>query len=537
MRKKDPDKLSEQLSAYLDDELSDRERRAVERALGSDAEALAQLDGLRHTVEAVRSLPREHAPDSLVGDLTAAAERRQLLDDPGRARAATGGARPWRALLATAAAVLVVGPAAWWMFGREGVPPAERSLTTSRGIGQPFAADDARTEPEAAPPEGAKLAALEKQFADARRDLGVDRQLAARGAPEGPGRSGSGGGQAFKGGPAAEHDKAAIGGTAAPEHHARDEIPGRANTPLVGPPAELAAAPADPTTLLAMMAAPHEPIVLNVTFAGVEARNEAAGLIDNFCQAQTTVPPTPEAGAKDRTADAIRAMARAQGDTNRTQIAVGDRPVQVASARLVTATDGCYVVQVAREQLPAWLDTVTHAASDAGDLELSYGEIRARGREQVIESLRLGAPTYVFDHPTGEPNAESAALGTPVTAPDPDAAERDETADDGRQNRAARAEREPHDADARKREPRGRGFADGETVASAPASQPSAQPGGGHFGEMAVGPTSTAASESWVTLVINLMTAPLTSSAPAAEPSSGGPLTSQPAEPPARGQP
>lgn len=57
----DRDKLGEYLSAYLDGELSDSERAAVDRLLARDARVRAQLDELRQTVEMVRALPRRAA--------------------------------------------------------------------------------------------------------------------------------------------------------------------------------------------------------------------------------------------------------------------------------------------------------------------------------------------------------------------------------------------------------------------------------------------------------------------------------------------
>ena len=71
----DRDKLGEYLSAYLDDELNERERAAVERLVARDPRARAQLEELRRTVDLVRGLPHRAAPPSLIQDLTAAAEQ------------------------------------------------------------------------------------------------------------------------------------------------------------------------------------------------------------------------------------------------------------------------------------------------------------------------------------------------------------------------------------------------------------------------------------------------------------------------------
>ncbi|MHC4066008.1 MAG: anti-sigma factor family protein, partial [Planctomycetota bacterium] len=61
----DRDKLGEYLSAYLDGELGEPERAALERLLARNRQARTQLEELRQTVELVRGLPRRAAPASL----------------------------------------------------------------------------------------------------------------------------------------------------------------------------------------------------------------------------------------------------------------------------------------------------------------------------------------------------------------------------------------------------------------------------------------------------------------------------------------
>lgn len=58
----------ELLSAYLDGELSDRERLALEKRLSQDKTLRAALDGLRETVSLVQSLPRLKAPRNFTLD-------------------------------------------------------------------------------------------------------------------------------------------------------------------------------------------------------------------------------------------------------------------------------------------------------------------------------------------------------------------------------------------------------------------------------------------------------------------------------------
>ncbi len=55
----------EQLSAYLDGELGEAERRDIEALVGRDPEARNLLEGLRQTSELLGSLPRGTAPPDL----------------------------------------------------------------------------------------------------------------------------------------------------------------------------------------------------------------------------------------------------------------------------------------------------------------------------------------------------------------------------------------------------------------------------------------------------------------------------------------
>ncbi|MFW6066130.1 MAG: anti-sigma factor family protein, partial [Planctomycetota bacterium] len=104
------DKIREQLSAYLDGELSDEEARCVEAALKSDSELQAELDELRRVREMVGSLSSSQAPEGFVERVMARAERERLMagDDSQSHR---GGPLRWARLLATAAVLLVAAGA------------------------------------------------------------------------------------------------------------------------------------------------------------------------------------------------------------------------------------------------------------------------------------------------------------------------------------------------------------------------------------------------------------------------------------------
>ena len=99
------EKTCEQLSAYLDGELSPQEARRVEEAVQADADLAKELAGLRATRDLLRKLPRHRAPADFVERVVAQAERVRLMEAP-PVRAQD---RPtaWARYLATAAVLLI----------------------------------------------------------------------------------------------------------------------------------------------------------------------------------------------------------------------------------------------------------------------------------------------------------------------------------------------------------------------------------------------------------------------------------------------
>jgi len=69
----------EQLSAYLDGELSDEERAEVEAYLASNEQARQRLAELRRMSALLQKLPRRRAPSDLLDSITTQLERRELL--------------------------------------------------------------------------------------------------------------------------------------------------------------------------------------------------------------------------------------------------------------------------------------------------------------------------------------------------------------------------------------------------------------------------------------------------------------------------
>lgn len=112
----DRDKLEMQLSAYLDNELSDAERREVETILARDPAARQSLDELRATVEGLKTLPRAEMAHDIMGELRTRMERRALLgeEDAGPAASPTSssGVR-WLATAAVLAFTCTAGYVIW----------------------------------------------------------------------------------------------------------------------------------------------------------------------------------------------------------------------------------------------------------------------------------------------------------------------------------------------------------------------------------------------------------------------------------------
>jgi len=103
----------EQLTAYLDGELSESERREVDALLARDPGAAALLESLRQVSESVAALPREHAPYGLSAAVQDRMARRSLLDG----RSQESGRLPplvmWMNRLAVAACLALVCTAGW----------------------------------------------------------------------------------------------------------------------------------------------------------------------------------------------------------------------------------------------------------------------------------------------------------------------------------------------------------------------------------------------------------------------------------------
>jgi len=103
------DKLEQQISAYLDGELGEKETAELERLLTESDEARQVLAELQRTVSLVRGLPQEQPPDDLFEAVTSQLEREALLEPTDVGAPARSGLDRWARLrrFASVAAVLV----------------------------------------------------------------------------------------------------------------------------------------------------------------------------------------------------------------------------------------------------------------------------------------------------------------------------------------------------------------------------------------------------------------------------------------------
>lgn len=99
-----PERDLELLSAYLDGELSDPDRRALEQRLAAESDLRRALDELRLTVRLVGSLPHLKAPRSFALDPAKYGKRMPWW----RRAIASGAVLQWSGALGTAASVIVI---------------------------------------------------------------------------------------------------------------------------------------------------------------------------------------------------------------------------------------------------------------------------------------------------------------------------------------------------------------------------------------------------------------------------------------------
>lgn len=124
---KPSDAQFEQLTAYLDGELSAQERLEVEALIARDPGAASLLNSLRQVAESVAALPREAAPTDLPAAVQDRLARRALLGGQDSTRVDLPPLVMWMNRLAVAACLALVCTAGWLGMQRQRVmAPANR---------------------------------------------------------------------------------------------------------------------------------------------------------------------------------------------------------------------------------------------------------------------------------------------------------------------------------------------------------------------------------------------------------------------------
>ncbi|RME36652.1 MAG: hypothetical protein D6788_11160 [Planctomycetota bacterium] len=127
--KHDPEQIGEQLTAYLDGELDEPQRREMEKLIARRPEVRRRLEEMRRVSHLVSSLPRHDAPPSIAEDVQRHLERSALVDDWDGGRDEAPPVRlGWGRGLAVAAVVTLVAGVGWFLT-REGQPGFTESLT------------------------------------------------------------------------------------------------------------------------------------------------------------------------------------------------------------------------------------------------------------------------------------------------------------------------------------------------------------------------------------------------------------------------
>jgi hypothetical protein len=133
------DPWTAKLSEYLDGDLSEPERAAVERHLASCPTCRATLADLARVVERARSLPERPPAADLWAGIAARLEPRAKAPAP---EVRSLGRRRWSFSLpelAAAAAIIAVvsGGGAWWLGASGGSPPGPLATMPAPRSGQP----------------------------------------------------------------------------------------------------------------------------------------------------------------------------------------------------------------------------------------------------------------------------------------------------------------------------------------------------------------------------------------------------------------
>jgi hypothetical protein len=133
------DQLQQLLTAYVDGELTNRQRKAVMRLLRRSPEARNQLRKLQEDARRLRALPRHHLDSEFTARVMRAV--RQQRAEANRRRATREAVFPlWTGVAAAAAVLLAVGLGSYFYFAQPGLddaPDSRMAYTTPTPVDPP----------------------------------------------------------------------------------------------------------------------------------------------------------------------------------------------------------------------------------------------------------------------------------------------------------------------------------------------------------------------------------------------------------------
>jgi hypothetical protein len=180
------DKILDQLSAYLDGELTDAEAKRVEEAVRRSKELTDELARLRATRDLIRGLPKAKAPDGLVDRIMSQAERFAIVGArPGERRQ-----KPARWVRYVAdAAVIVVGAGIGMVikFTMDVTEQDRRQVARTEKREQPAVSGAEKERKKDGKISAVEIAAKDKGLAEpVARRLGLREDRPGAGAPAAP---------------------------------------------------------------------------------------------------------------------------------------------------------------------------------------------------------------------------------------------------------------------------------------------------------------------------------------------------------------
>lgn len=144
-----PERLSQLLTAYIDGELNDRQRQAVQRLLAKSAEARALLQQLQGHANVLRSLPRRKLHRDFSQQVLRTIAERRLRVSRRAALTHRPGLPAWAGLAVAASVLFVVGIGTYFYFAASNQLENVRALAQERENTKPRERKNPAPEPAA----------------------------------------------------------------------------------------------------------------------------------------------------------------------------------------------------------------------------------------------------------------------------------------------------------------------------------------------------------------------------------------------------